>query len=125
MGLPEPCLRQNPVDALDGLLKRMEQRLQKPDEPFSDVQASTLGRFQNPVVVLTAGEDARGHGIKADGLMFALSHGQISDYAGQTSVAIVERVQRHEPEMRNACADQRVEGRVGVAAVEPVEKIIK
>lgn len=55
--------------------------------------------------------------------MVALGQCQISDCAGQATIAVIERMQRDKPEVRDASADQRVQLWLVAAGFEPFEKI--
>ncbi|MNL08323.1 hypothetical protein D3C87_1290400 [compost metagenome] len=69
-----------------------------------DVQSGFLAAFEYAVIARPIVEDARGHGVKANRLSLALSQRKIGDGARQASVAIIEGVQRNEPEMRDTRA---------------------
>lgn len=102
VSLPEACLDQYAVDTSKGLLQALEQRREEPLQPCGDIQRALLARFQDAVIASAVIEDARRHGVKADGLLFALSQCQVGDGAGKATVAIIEGVQGDEPEVRNA-----------------------
>lgn len=104
VGLPEARFDQQPIDSSQGLLQALEQRCEEPLQPWGDVQRAFLARFQDAVVAGAVIEDARRHGVEADGLLFALGQCQISDCASEATVAVIERVQGYEPEVRNAGA---------------------
>jgi len=71
-------------------------------QPGGDIQRAFLARFEDAVIAGAVIEDARRHGVKADGLLFSLSQCQVSDGARKAAVAVIEGVQGDEPEVRNA-----------------------
>ena len=102
MSLPEARLDQHAVDTSEGLLQALEQRCEEPLQPGSDFQHALLAGFQDAVIADAVVEDARRHGVKTDGLLFALSQCQVGDGARKATVAVIEGVQGDEPEVRNA-----------------------
>ncbi|MNN60706.1 hypothetical protein D3C81_1759030 [compost metagenome] len=102
MSLPEARLDQHTVDTSKGLLQALEQRCEEPLQPGGDIQRALLAGLQDAVIAGAVVEDARRHGVKADGLLFALSQCQVGDGARKATVAIIEGVQGNEPEVRNA-----------------------
>ena len=88
--LPEARLAQNPVDTCQRLLQAFQQGGQEPLQPGGDIERSLLAAFQYPVVAAPILENAGGHGIEADGLLLALSQGQVGDGASQPPITIIE-----------------------------------
>src|SRR5450830_977396 len=122
MLLPIPCLDQYPVDVGLGLLQAAQQSFQEPLQPRGDIQRVLLAGLEYFVIALPVFENARGHRIEPNRLLFALRQCQIGEGAGQATIAIIEWMQGHEPEMRNAGTQQWVECRICLTGVEPVDK---
>ncbi|MNT26085.1 hypothetical protein D3C72_1616370 [compost metagenome] len=97
--LPEAGFAQHPLDPRHGLLQAAQQGLEKPLQPFSDVQSGFLTVFQYAVIARAIFEDARRHGVKANRLGLALSQCKVGDGASQAAIAVIKRVKRDEPEM--------------------------
>ncbi|CRM38161.1 hypothetical protein [Pseudomonas sp. 52 E 6] len=57
--------------------------------------------------------------------MLALGQRQVSDCAGQATIAVIERVQRDKPEVRHAGAYQRVQLWLMAAGFEPRQEVIQ
>lgn len=55
--------------------------------------------------------------------MLPLRQRKISEGSGEAAVAIVKRMKRDEPEMRDACADQRVKLRILSAGGKPFKEV--
>lgn len=125
MSLPEARLDQHSVDTSKGLLQALEQRYEEPLQPGGDIQCAPLARFQDAVIASAVIENARGHGVKADGLLFALSQCQVGDGARKAAVAVIKGVQGNEPEVRNAGTQKRVEAGIATAALEPGEEVFQ
>ncbi len=68
-------------------------------------------------------EDARGHGVEADGLLLALGQYQIGDGARKATIAVVEWMQGYEPEVCYAGPQKGIEASLAAADLEPGEKV--
>lgn len=102
--LPEPALVQHPVNPRHRLLQTTQQRFQEPFQPVGNIQRGLLAGFQCLVVTGAIFEDAGRHCIKSNGLVLTLGQGQVSDSTRQPSIAVIERMQGDEPEVRYASA---------------------
>ncbi|MNH28406.1 hypothetical protein D3C79_885700 [compost metagenome] len=104
MRLPEPGLGQYPVDVCQCLFEAAQQCGKEPGQPAGDIQVAFLAALQDLVIAGPVLEDAGGHGIEANGLALSLGQRQIGNRPGQPTIAIIERVQRDKPEVRNTGA---------------------
>src|SRR5712691_5667486 len=91
-----------------------------PYEPRCHIQAVALRALQDGIVRIATIHDLRREAEQALRPLLVLAERHVGDHAREAPVAILEWVQRDEPEMREAGADQTVEwlGR----SIEPVEK---
>ncbi|MCY1449260.1 hypothetical protein D9M71_659870 [compost metagenome] len=104
MCLPKARFGQYAVDTGKCLLQTFKQCAEKPLQPGSDIQRAFLARFEDVVIAGSVVEDACGHGVKTDGLLFALGQRQVCDGASKTAVAVIEGVQGDKPEVGDAGA---------------------
>src|SRR5438067_5773909 len=91
-----------------------------PYEPRRHIQAVALRALQDRIVRIATIHDLRRETEQALRPLLVLAEGHVGDRACEAPVAILERVQRDEPEMREAGADQSVESLR--RSIEPVEK---
>jgi len=97
----------------------LRETAEKPLEPRRDVQRPSLRFFEDAVVVAALLADLSGHAIETLRAPLRPRQRHVRDRARNSAVAVVERMNRHEPEMR----ERRFQHRFGgLVAVEPVEK---
>ena len=100
MSFPEPGF---PEHARQGRLRAVEGAVQAAEEPLHprrDVEVALLGRFQDVVIVVPLQPDLGRHAVEAFRALLGARERQVGDRAGDAPVAVVERVDGHEPEMR-------------------------
>ncbi|MNN92206.1 hypothetical protein D3C81_2104510 [compost metagenome] len=90
--MPEARFDQHAAYPCKGLLQALEQGCEEPLQPGGDIQRSFLAGFENVVIAGAVVEDARGHGIKTNGLLFVLGQRQVGDGASKAAVAVIEGV---------------------------------
>ena len=81
--------------AIEGAIEAV----QKPFHPGRNIEVAFLRRFQNVVVGVALLPDLRGHAVEALRAVFRAREGHIGDGARDASVAVIERVDGHEPQM--------------------------
>ena len=82
------------------------ERVEEPGEPLGDVQRPFLGLLKDVVVSLAFALDLRRQTVEALRAAVGACQQQITDGTGDTAIAIVERVQRDEPQMAEASFEQ-------------------
>ncbi len=92
---------------------------EEPLHPGRDVHRALLRPLEDAVVVAALLANLRRHAVEALRAAFRSRQRHVGDRARDAAVAIVERVNRHEPEMRQRGLQHGLGGRV---AVEPVEE---
>ena len=104
--LPEARLDQHRVQrdvrAVDGA----PQRAQEPRQPAGDVERALLRPLQHVVVVLALALDLRGQAVEPLRAAIGARQEQIADGARDAAVAVVEGMQRDEPQVREAGLDR-------------------
>ena len=96
---------------------------QEPAQPGRDIECALLRGFELLVVFVTARHDRGTERVEANRRLFGLRQGAIGDRAGDTAIAVVERMQRDQPEVGDACSQDRIEpARRGV---EPVDEALQ
>ena len=104
--LPETRLDQHGIQcglrAGDGAPERTEE----PRQPAGDVERAFLRALQHVVVVLALALDLRRQAVEALRATIGAGQEQIAHGAGDAPVAVVEGVQRHEPEVRQPGLDE-------------------
>ena len=78
---------------IDGKMERVEE----PGKPLGDIHRPLLGPLQDVVVGLALPLDLRRQAVEALRAAIGACQEQIADGASDTTVAVVERVQRDEP----------------------------
>src|SRR6266566_2934513 len=116
---PECRLLQDVTDdrlsAVEGATKTTE----KPVQPIGDVERATLGSLKDVVVGFALLSDLRGHAVEALRALLRPRERQIGDRTRDSSVAVLERMDGHKPQMRKRGLDDRV---LALLGVEPVQK---
>ncbi len=96
---PEPGLRphgrQGRLRALEGTVEAVEE----PGNPGGDLQGALLGPLEDLVIALALDPDLGRHAVEALRSLIRAREGQVGDGAGDPPVAVVEGVDRHEPEV--------------------------
>ena len=82
------------------------ERVEEPGQPLGDVQRPLLGPLQDVVVSLAFALDLRRQTVEALRAALGACQQQVADGPGDTAIAIVERVQRDEPQMAEPRFDQ-------------------
>jgi hypothetical protein len=95
------------------------QTLQKPSEPFGDVEVALLCSLQRLVIGLPLDADLRRHAVEAPRRCLRAGQRHIGNGACDASVSIFERVDRDEPEVSQGSEDHRIDA---AARIEPIEK---
>ena len=96
--------RESPLRAFD----RAEQAFEEPALPARDVEIAFLRALEDAVVLVALGPDLPRHAVEALADLFRARERHVGDRAGDPAVAVVERVNGHEPEMREARHQQGI-----------------
>ena len=99
-----------------GLADGTAEARDEPRQPLGDVQCPSLRRLQRPVITRSLPPDLRRYAIESPARSFHLRQSQIGDGAGDPAVAVIERVDGDEPQVRDGAAQQAVDRGT---AVEP------
>src|ERR1700730_17261084 len=78
---------------------------QEPFHPGRYVEIALLRRFQYVVVGIAFEPDLSGHAVKALCALFRARERHISDSSRDASVAVLERMDGDEPQMRERCPE--------------------
>ena len=117
--LPEVGLAQHVGAYRFGPGDRARKAGEEPDQPAGHVEPAFLRAFEHPVIVGSFLANLARHAVEALSRILRLRQRLIGDRARDAAVAVLERVDRHEPEMREARAQQAF----GFApAVEPIQE---
>lgn len=81
---------------------RARQCTEEPRQPVSHVERAFLRAFEGVVVVLALTLDLRRQAVEASRTAVGASKKQVAHGARDASVSVVERVQRDQPQMREA-----------------------
>src|SRR5690606_32720904 len=121
--LPEPRLGQYHVERLLRLIDGAMQGVEEPDEPLGDVHGPLLGALQDVVVGLALPLDLRREAVEALRTAVGARKPQVADGPGDTAIAVVERVQGHEPQMGKPRLDERWLTRVRIDPFEETTRL--
>src|SRR6218665_1025303 len=83
------------------------QRAEEPRQPAGDIERALLYAFEHVVVVLALALDLRRQAVEALRTAVGSGEEQVAYGAGDATIAGVERVQCHEPEVCEACFHER------------------
>src|SRR5690348_8397886 len=105
MSIPKPGLvyhgREFLFRSSDGTIEAF----QKPNQPGGDIEIALLSVLQEIVVPPALLADLGRHAVKPHLTLLGSSERQFSDGAGDTSVAVFERMNRHEPQVCHRCGE--------------------
>ncbi|MNT61840.1 hypothetical protein D3C72_1995100 [compost metagenome] len=77
-----------------------QQRIEKPRQPPGDVQRTLLRTLQDVIVGLALALDLRGQAVEPLGTAVRPGQQQVADGPGDAAIAVIERMQRDEPQVR-------------------------
>src|SRR5690606_18982206 len=120
---PEPGFRQHTLDTQQRLLQGFFQRIEEPLEPWGDIELTTLRSFKMVIVGIATRHDRRTQRIETHRLLLCLRQRTISHRTGHAPIAIVEGMQRDQPQVRYACTQQRIQA--SRRMIEPGNKLIE
>ena len=109
-------LAERDLCALEGPAEATE----KPGQPLRDVERSLLRCLEKVVVVIPLVADLRGHAVEPLRSTLGAWECPVRNCARDSAVAVVERVNRHEPQVRDRCPENEI-CLVGTV-VRPIEK---
>ena len=106
----------NVASAFEGTVQAAE----KPLHPCGNVERALLGLLQDAVIIVSFDLDLGGHAVEPFRALLRACKRQVGDCTGDSTVAIIERVDGHEPEMGQRGFDH---GIVRARPVEPDQKL--
>ena len=117
--IPEPRFGEDGGERSLCAVDSAPQTAEKPVHPGSDVHCPLLGSFQDVVIGGALLLDLGRHAVEALRTVFGACQSHIGDGPRQAAVAVVERMDGHQPEVRLACFQHGVNGG---RRVEPVQE---
>ena len=97
-------------------IERSIKAVQKPEQPFRDVEIALLRPFEDVVVNVPFPADLGQHAIEALAAFLGASQRKVGDRSRDAAVSVFKRMDRHEPQV----CKRRLEHRIDVgAAIEP------
>jgi hypothetical protein len=97
--LPEACLGQDRAQQALGAVDRASQTPQEPAHPRGDVHRPRLRQLQDLVVILALLPDLGRQAVEPLRATLRAREGHVGDGARDAAVAVLERMEGHEPEM--------------------------
>lgn len=122
--LPEPCLSHHGGERRLSAVEGAAQAGKEPLQPRRDVERTLLGSLQDVVVGVALLPDLRGHAVEALRAVLRARELPVGNRAGDAAVAVLERVDRDEPQMRERRAQHRVRPLVLVRAGEELRHLV-
>ena len=114
--LPEACPGEHGIERVMRGVHRAPKVIEKPREPRRDIERAFLRAFEDLVVLASFALDLRREAVEALRALVGAREQKIAERAGDAAVAVVERVDRDEPQMREPCLENRM---IVVTLVDP------
>lgn len=88
--------------------KRAQHAVDEPFQPTGNIEIPALGAFQLEIIFFAVGFNLGGHAVKALRHSIRPREEQISNGSADSAIAVLKRMDRYEPEMRDGRLHYRI-----------------